>query len=227
MSVRPALLRRLLHDDSGVALIEFAFSMPLLLTIGLMGAEVAHYGMANLRVSQIAMLTADSAGRVRDSIDEKDVNDLMIGAKKVGTGIDFADNGRIILSSIEPTSTGTYQWIRWQRCSGAKNIDSSYGFPLNSSGYAIKDTTSGTSETKSTMTAMGPTGNQIAASSGTAVMFVEAVYDYQPIVSSLWLGPRVIRYTAAYNVRQRTDQAIKNAASLTNAGKSACNVFTA
>lgn len=227
MSAWPALVRRFIRDDSGVALVEFAISMPLLLTIGLMGAEVAHYGMANLRVNQIAMLTADSAGRVRDSIDEKDVNDLMIGAKKIGTGIDFADNGRIILSSLEPNTAGTYQWIRWQRCSGAKNIDSSYGFPLNSSGFAIKDATTSTSQTKSTMTAMGPTGNQIAASSGSAVMFVEVVYDYQPIVSSFWLGPRVIRYTAAFNVRQRTDQAIKNAANLVNADKSACNVFTA
>ena len=81
--------------------------------------------MAHLRVSNIAMLTADNAARVRDSIDEADVIELFTGAKMTGASINFAQNGRIILSSLEPTDGRTNrQWIRWQRCDGALNVAS-------------------------------------------------------------------------------------------------------
>ena len=75
---------------SGLALIEFAFSLPVLLTLGLFGLETANFAMAHLRVSNIAMLTADNAARVRDSIDEADVIELFTGAKMTGASIDFA-----------------------------------------------------------------------------------------------------------------------------------------
>ena len=45
--------------------------------------------MAHLRVSNIAMLTADNAARVRDSIDEADVIDLLTGAKMSGSEHQF------------------------------------------------------------------------------------------------------------------------------------------
>ena len=61
-----------------------------LLTLGLVGLETANFAMAHLRVSNIAMLTADNAARVRDSIDEADVIELFTGAKMTGDSIKFA-----------------------------------------------------------------------------------------------------------------------------------------
>ena len=46
-------------------------------------------------------------------------------------------------------------------------------------------------------------------------MLVEVVYDYQPLVSNSIFGPRTIRYESAFNVRQRTNQAITNTGSAT------------
>ena len=57
-------------------------------------------------------------------------------------------------------------------------------------------------------------------------MFVEVVYNYQPIVSNRILGGRVMRYTSAFNVRQRTDQQLKNASNLGTAAKSDCSLYT-
>lgn len=208
--------------DSGVAVIEFAMSIPVVLTIGLMGLEVANYAIAHLRVSNIAVLTADNASRIRDRIDETDIEELFLGAMKAGEAIAFEQNGRIILSSLEQSvSNPAEQWIRWQRCDGDWDLKSSYGKPLNVDGVAIVNGTEkyksdGTlspkpsSELKSDLIAMGPPGNQIAAQSGTAVMVVEVVYDYQPIVSERWLGPLEVRYVSAFNVRQRTDQVLYN-----------------
>ena len=207
-----AVLRRLRKDQRGIQLVEFAISLPVLLTLGLGGIEVANFSIANIRCSQIAMSVADNAGRVRDSIDEADVTEAMIGAKQMGEGIKFAENGRIILSSLEPNAAKTGQYIRWQRCSGKKVIASLYG-------------AEGKGKNDASLQGMGPAATAIAASSGTAVMFVEVVYDYQPIVSNRLLGARTMRYESAFNVRQRTDQEIKSGGSGTTI--SSCNVYSA
>jgi len=207
MRLKPDFLsnfaRRLRRDERGLALIEFAIGAPVLVTLGLMGLETAQFGIANLRVTQMASIVADSASRVRDSIDEADVIDILTGAKLTGTSIGFAQNGRIILSSLERNAAGNGQWIRWQRCDGAKQVASSYG--LEDKG-----------KTDNSLQAMGPTGRQIAAQADTAVMFVEVIYDYQPIVSNAAIGgAKVIKTTLAFNVRQRTNQAISNVNSAT------------
>ena len=64
-------------------------SLPVLVTLGLVGLETANLAMAHLRVSNIAMLTADNAARVRDSIDEANVIELLTGAKMTGDSIRF------------------------------------------------------------------------------------------------------------------------------------------
>ena len=209
-----SLAGRLRRCESGLAFIEFAMALPVLVTLGLVGLETANLAMAHLRVSNIAMLTADNAARVRDSIDEANVIELITGAKMSGDSIQFRQNGRIILSSVEPNQAGfngasTGQWIRWQRCDGARNVASSYG-------------PQGTGQTNASLQAVGPAGNQIAATSGTAIMLVEVVYDYQPLVSDTIFGERIIRYESAFNVRQRTNQAITNAGSAT---PKSCTVF--
>ena len=209
-------IKRLMRATSGVALIEFALSLPVILSMGLGGLELANYAIATERVSQIAMTAADNAARVRSSIDELDVNEVMAGAKFVGSKINFAQNGRIILSSLEENAGKTGQWIRWQRCAGAKSATSSFG---------VQDA----GKNDSSLPGMGPTGKKLAAVSGTAVMFVEVFYDYQPIVPmpSLGYGTKTMNFTAAFNVRERTDQALKNAKNLTGANISSCSLYSA
>jgi len=213
----PSPLKKLAADKSGLALIEFALSLPIVLSMGLGGLELANYAIATERVSQIAMTAADNAARVRSSIDEQDVNEVMAGAKFVGSSIKFSQNGRIILSSLEENAAKNGQWIRWQRCAGAKNVGSSYG-------------TEGEGETDSSLQGMGPdlpTPKKIAAVSGTAVMFVEVFYDYQPIVPMPMLGynGRTMHFTAAFNVRERTDQVLKDAKVIKGTNKSSSCAF--
>ena len=230
-------VRSLRDCTSGLALTEFAFSLPVLLTLGLFGLETANLAMAHLRVSQIAVLTADNASRVRDSIDEADIVELFTGAKMSGAGINFAQNGRIVLSDLE--YNGTRQWLRWQRCDGALNVAPSYGRPKTAGGTDIvngtevynsdRQTTSSnpSSPTMSAIpsTGMGPTGNQITAQNdGTAVMMVEVTYNYQPIIPNSFLSNIQIRYESGFQVRQRTNQSLLNANRIT---PRTCNVYNA
>jgi hypothetical protein len=203
---------------SGVAIVEFALSLPLLIGTGVGGIEVSRFVAANMQVSQIALLVADNTGRVRGSIDESDIEEVMIGARTAGEAVDFGHNGRVILSSLEPnglTGTSEGQMIRWQRCFGMKNKTSSYGIE-------------GAGTTNATMaTGMGPSGNKITAVSGSAVMFVEAFYEYEPLVMGDLISSTELHYTAAYTVRERATQTLSNLGNISAGNKRLCSRFSA
>lgn len=204
--MRKNKLRDLPEDSEGLALVEFAFILPIMITLIFGGLEVANYGLAHLRVSQIAMTVADNAGRVQTSIDEADINEVFEGARVVGQSIDFENNGRLVLSSLEDngrTGGSAGQMINWQRCMGEFDVDPEYGFENKGrNNDSLED-------------GMGPTGNKITAAEGTAVMFVEVTYDYQPLVDIGFITDTEIRYESAFNVRERTNQNITNTQSLT------------
>ena len=222
---------------SGLALTEFAFALPILLTLSLFGIETANFAMAHLRVSNIAVMTADNIARVRDSIDESDIVEVLTGAKMAGSGISFAQNGRIIVSDLEMSPINSArQWIRWQRCDGALNVDPAYGRPITATGASITNGTEiygsdrqtpsllPSSWLLSSLVNVGGSTAPITAQSGTAVMLVEVVYNYQPIIPNSFLSGRQIRYESAFNVRQRTDQTLRNLGRIT---PRTCNTFSA
>lgn len=190
-------------------MLEFAFALPLVLGLGLGGLETANLALAHLRVSQIAMTVADNAGRVQTSIDEADINEVFTGARIIGESIDFEDNGRIVLSSLQHNGLAGAdegQMINWQRCTG--DLDPAQ-HPEAAPAYGVEDD----GRVDDSLQGMGPTGQQIQSLPNTAVMFAEASYLYQPLVGGV-LDPMIIRYESAYNVRERQEQNITNAGSI-------------
>ncbi|MCX7284943.1 MAG: pilus assembly protein [Novosphingobium sp.] len=197
----------LIRATDGVGMVEFAFSLPIVLTVLFAGLELVNYVFAHMRINQIAMTVADNAGRVRSVIDESNIYEVFAGAELVGGTLEFSKNGRIVLSSLEPngqTGAAAGQMINWQRCYGAMAVAPKYGVQ-------------GKGRTDSTLSAgMGEAGNQITSATGTAVMFVEVTYNYKPIMFSNFMkGNTLMRYEAAFNVRERTNQTITNAQNLT------------
>lgn len=191
-------IRRLAGDRSGVAMIEFAFAMPLVLSIGVLGSETAYMVITHMKVSQIAMQVADNASRVGEQdvltarkVYERDIAETLIGAEKLGEEINIFDQGRVIISSLQRNADGG-QWIAWQRCRGAKVHPSTYG---------VQDD----GKTGTSFPGMGETGRYITAASGTAVMFVEVSYDYESITPFNMFDGRTITYTAAFNIRDNRD----------------------
>lgn len=202
---RRDMLRRLRRDEDGIALTEFAISLPILLTLILGGLETANLALAHLRVSQIAMTVADNAGRVDTVIDESNIYEVFSGADLIGQSIDFEANGRLVLSSLQhngESGSDEGQMINWQRCHGDLDVDPAYG----EEGDGEDD--------DSLEDGLGPAGNRITSAEGTAVMFVEATYEYQPLLASSFLSGRQIRYESAFNVRERVNQDITNTQSL-------------
>ena len=192
---RLGLLRR---DRSGIALIEFGYVMPVVLTLGMSGIEVANLAIVNLKVSQIALNLADNASRVglssalsQKQLREVDINDVLTAARLQGDAIDVVERGRIILSSLQVNADGG-QWIKWQRCLGLRHYDSSYG--------VTDDGKIGTA-----FPGMGPTGKEVKSPADSAVMFVEVTYDYRPVLASWLIPARKVAYSYAFIVRDSRD----------------------
>jgi hypothetical protein len=211
-----SLARRLSGDTSGLALIEFAFAAPLVLGMGMLGTDTAYLVITHMQISQIAMQVADNASRVGEQdvltarkVFERDIAETLIGAEKLGQNLDFYDNARVIISSLQRNAQGG-QWIAWQRCRGAVQHASSYGVEGNGA-------------TGTSFPGMGVPGRYITASQGTAVMFVEVAFDYEPITPITVFENRRIVYTATFNVRDNRDLTRLYA----GGPVARCNVFSA
>ena len=195
------LLARLRASRSGIALTEFAISLPIFVTLLFGGLEIISLVMAHMRMSQVAISVADNAGRVRTKIDEADIYEVFAGANLVGGG-DFHRDARVILSSLEPnkqTGSRAGQMITWQRCYGALPVSPRYG----AEGTGKND--------NSLALGMGSLKSRIRAAEGTAVMFAEVSYRYTPrILPSIVSNGIDLRYESAFNVRERNDQDISN-----------------
>ena len=83
-----ALPRKLAGDRSGVAMVEFAFTAPIVLAMGMLGTETAYYVITHMQVSQVAMQVADNASRVGEQdvltarkVYESDINVRSSGPK--------------------------------------------------------------------------------------------------------------------------------------------------
>jgi hypothetical protein len=190
--------RHLARSTRGAVMLEMAFAIPFLVLVGFGGLEIANLTLAHTRVSQLGLNTADNAARIaagsnlaQPEVREVDINEVFAGAERQAASLNFENNGRIILSSLQRNSDGG-QTIKWQRCFGNLEVASAYGVE-------------GTGATGTDFPGMGPEGREVTAVAGTAIMFVEVTYEYQPLLFGAWLGPQTIRSTAAYNIREARD----------------------
>lgn len=193
-----ARLSRLAGDHRGLALIEFALGLPIMLLILMYLLEVANYAIVRQQISQLALQVADNASRVglnsalrNKPVSESQINDLFTGADIQGGKLDIANNARIVLSSLE-VNKNNGQWIHWQRCFGSLNFSSSYG-------------TEGTGRHGQSFSGMGPDDGRVVATERNPVMFVEIGFRYLPLVSDRWAPATQFAEIAALIVRDDRD----------------------
>lgn len=211
-------LRQLWRNREAIMLIEFAYSLPVLMLLAFGSVELANLAITNMRVSQIAMTVADNLSRAKQSVPlglpqlrEVDINDALLGARIQGDGLDLLENGRIIVSSLQQDASNK-QKIFWQRCKGMLNKTSDYG-----NEGATEGTTPG-------FTGMGAGANKVQAAAASAIIFAEVTYNYVPLVGAWALGDFQIRREAAFYVRDERDLTqVYNPNPAATA--SACNVY--
>ncbi len=212
-------LGRLKRNQSGLAMVELAVSLPFFLGLTIGGVEIANYASVVMQLNQIALHTADSAARIganaltsNKTISEVQIKDVFEGSLREGDRIavggshSFVDpvtgvpsirgNTRIILSSLEEVSpfdiSAPRYRIRWQRCTGTANFYASH--------Y-------GTKATSTNVTGIGPVGRQASPPSGGVLMFVELQYYFRPLIVNGFtrLTDHTISQVASMVVREKRD----------------------
>jgi len=213
--------RRLKQDRSGLALIEFAFSLPIFMGLGFYGVEVSNLAITQMKMSQIALNMADNASRIgtlnstlgAKVIDESQINDVFQAAAIQAGAAGIYQDGRTVLSSLEVNAQGG-QTIMWQRCKGILFEDSDYG-------------PQGTGATGTGFAGMGPPSDRIQASAGTAVMYVELTYIYHPLFGSMFMEEKELRQEAAYTVRDAREIGRQPGNNVSSARQSTCDKYDA
>lgn len=191
-------LRSLLADRSAVSFVEFAFILPIFLTLGLVGAEIAWMSIINMQVSQVALSLADNASRlgqtdnssVTPTITEADLDSIMSGAERQGSSYDLATRGRIILSSLEYDGVTGKQYIHWQRCRGDLDRDSLYGDDGSDNGLGAR-----------TIAGVGKASDKITAAPGSAVMVAEVYFQYRSLFANVLTSIPTFRQEAVFTIR--------------------------
>lgn len=215
----PSTLQRLKRNESGLAMVEFAVSLPFFLGLTIGGVELANYASVVMQLNQITLHTADSAARIgsntptgNKTISEAQIKDVFEGALREGDRIavggshSYVDpvtnvlsirgNTRIILSSFEevsPFSASVPRYrVRWQRCTGTAGFyTSNYG----------------TKATATSVTGIGPAGRQVTPPPGGVVMFVELQYYFKPMIVNGFtrMTDHTITQIASMVVREKRD----------------------
>lgn len=178
-------------------LIEFAYSLPVLMMLAFGSTELINLAQANMKVSQTTLTVADNLSRAMQSVPQNapllreiDINDALLGANIQGGSMKILENGRLVVSSLQRNGAGN-QTIFWQRCKGILRVNSAYG---------VQGATQGTSPG---FAGMG--SPVVQAPAGTAIIFAELTYNYQPLVGSWALGNFQLRKEAAFFVRDTRD----------------------
>ncbi|MEH7912030.1 TadE/TadG family type IV pilus assembly protein [Rhizobium laguerreae] len=120
-----ALIRRLMHDGKGVAGIEMAILMPMLLLLLCGGGEIALYARSHFQASQMASTVADAISRY-ETLTASDVTSIFTVTSEIMGTDDFSKNGYMILSSVSRTG-GATPIVAWQCKGGALASTSKLG----------------------------------------------------------------------------------------------------
>ncbi len=193
------VLHKLLRESAAVSVIEFALVLPVFMTLGMYGAEIAWMNAAALEASQVASTLADNASRlgqtdnsgVTPTITGNDINSVLTGALEEGSSINLTEDGRVILSSLETHKVTGKQYLHWQQCKGNQTGHASKHGKPDQTGSAIAAIASGGKIGKTVIT----------APPGSSVMIAEVWYQYRALFGTMFVKPIMIYEQAAVIVR--------------------------
>lgn len=186
------------RDESAISTVEFALILPIFITMGMTGVELAYMATVNMQVSQTAISLADNASRlgqtdnssVTPTVTEADIDSIMSGALRQGSSFNLEENGRLILSSLEFDDETGRQYIHWQRCRGNLDRESSYGDEGDNNGLRGRR-----------IYGVGTSDDKITAARDSAVMVAEIYYRYDGIIGGAFGNTAEFRQEAIFSIR--------------------------
>ena len=123
ISIRKFLRHLPILNTRGGVMVEFAFAMPLLITLLLGGVELGRYVLLHQKLDRTAMTVSDLVARVT-SVTPSDLDTVLNAADLVMSPFDFGDKGVVIISSVKQKTPSGQPKVIWQR-KGAGTLNQS------------------------------------------------------------------------------------------------------
>jgi Flp pilus assembly protein TadG len=172
------LLRAFAANRQGIALVEFAAVLPLLLLMMFGGFETTRYILIQLKLDRTATSMADLVSQL-NGVSEGQLLDIYEAAEDIMQPFNIATGGRIIISNVyRPTAAAAT--VQWQRAS------------------------SGGLASTSQVGAQGATAvlpNGLTLGVGEDVIVAETFYQYNPTLVDWFFDSAVIYQIAFYRPR--------------------------
>ncbi len=110
-------LHRLWKDNNGIANVEFAFVLPVLITLLFGSFELSRYVLLNLKLEKATYTVSDLVTQ-ETSISNSQLNQIMLAATEIMTPYSIGPKGTIIVTSVYQQNDVDPPVIRWQYTGG-------------------------------------------------------------------------------------------------------------
>lgn len=112
----PRCITRLRDDESGVAYLEFALLLPLLMLLFLGGVEISRYIQAGQKTDKLTHTMVDLIAQA-PTISQPELDQMMQAVEHIMEPHPFSENGVIIVSCVGYNALGELQ-VKWQYSGG-------------------------------------------------------------------------------------------------------------
>ncbi len=171
------LFPQLLADRRGIAAMEFALILPILVAFSAGTIEFSRLLMVTQKLQSGSFILADLTARDR-TLNEEQLGNIFLAIDQVVQPFDFATDGKAIVTSIGVDASND-PVVNWQRSgSGALTATSEVGSPGGAADLP----------------------DDLTISAGETIISAEVYYQFQPLFH-VGLSPRVIRRVAYYKPR--------------------------
>lgn len=168
------LFRYFLEDNRGVAAIELAVVLPLLMTLFLGVVEISNFVLINERTEKMASTISDVVSQ-GDSITIAELDNILSATSEIMKPFPFNERGHVIITSVYRAVNDTPK-VAWQYEGGGtlQNTPSSFGGP----GFA------------------SPLPQGFILNERETVIIAEVYYAHQNLVTTMFNGsnPNLYKY---------------------------------
>ncbi len=181
-------------DRTGIAMMEFAFALPVLMTLAAGSFELARYALILQKLDRISGTLSDLISRSgSEAMSETEIANIMDSARYMARPFDVSENTVLVLTSVQGRA-GQAPYILSQRVDGVVAGVSSY----------IGD---GVNGDVTLPTAFPDAGSGETLSEGETLVVAEVFYSYTPFLTGdLGFFADTIFYEDAYFRPRFTDK---------------------
>jgi len=124
-------IRSLGKDTYGLALIEFAYTLPIFVGFGMVGIEFTNVVLAHQKTERIASTLADQVASNQVQPTERQIGDMFEAVELIAKPFAFNPEGNVILTAVigvyDDDENEVQNKIAWQRCVIEDSFESEIG----------------------------------------------------------------------------------------------------